>query len=102
MTALLDNHDVVIHSVVLGELAAGNLRHRAQTLSDLANLLEAVEPPARHVLGFVERHGFYGRGLSWGDLQLLAAADLNELPLWTSDKRLHEAAASLGRDWKQR
>jgi hypothetical protein len=99
MTALLGSGEIVTHSVVLGELAVGNLRNRPQTLADLRALLDARECPPRDVLDFLERHRFFGLGLSWCDVQLLAAAELNRVPLWTLDIRLRAAAETLGLAW---
>jgi hypothetical protein len=36
-----------------------------------------------------------GRGLGWVDAHLLASALLSSIPIWTEDKDLAEAAASL-------
>lgn len=99
MVALLADGDIVTHTIVLGELSVGNLHRRAQTLADLRALLDARECPPHAVLDFLERNHFYGLGLSWGDVQLLAAAELNRVPLWTLDTRLRTAAETLGLAW---
>jgi len=99
MVNLLGSGEVVTHSVVLGELAVGNLHHRAQTLADLRTLLDAHESPPRDALDFLERHRFFGIGLSWCDVQLLAAAGLNGISLWTHDRGLRTAAERLGLSW---
>ena len=99
MSRLLQTQDLVTHSVVLGELAVGNLRDRSRVLADLRLFLDAVECPPRDVLDFLENHRFFGLGLSWCDVQLLAAADFNAVPLWTLDKRLEQAAQTLGLAW---
>ncbi len=99
LIALLSHDTVVTHSVVLGELAVGNLRDRARTLAHLHALLDAVESPPRDVLDFLENQRLYGVGLSWGDVQLLAASKLNAVPLWTLDQQLSQAAQSLNLAW---
>jgi predicted nucleic acid-binding protein len=92
MSELLQSQDVVTHSVVLGELAVGNLRDRSRTMVDLRMLLDAIECPVAETLNIIETRRLFGIGLSWNDVQLLAAAEFNALPLWTLDKRLHQAA----------
>jgi predicted nucleic acid-binding protein len=99
MSQLLQTQDVVTHSVVLGELAVGNLRDRSRTLADLRMLLDAVECPAAETLSFLETRHLFGIGLSWGDVQLLAAAEFNAIPLWTLDQRLQQAAQSCKLSW---
>ena len=50
---------------------------------------------AKDVLAFVEGHDLMGKGLGYIDVHLLASAALTELPLWTFDKKLAEAADTL-------
>jgi len=87
---------ILIHPVVLGELAVGNLSPRAQTLSALNNLPHAKVATAEECLGFLEMHKLHGRGIGWNDLQLLVAAHLSQVPLWSLDTRLNAAAVQLG------
>jgi len=48
------------------------------------------------VLAYIERHKLYGKGIGYVDVHLLAAVALTEdALLWTRDKRLRAAAASL-------
>jgi predicted nucleic acid-binding protein len=100
LQVLAANSDLAIHSAVIGELAAGNLPRRTQTLADLDALLPVDEPDAKWVLAFLETHRLSGRGLSWVDIQLLAATHANRIHLWTLDTRLHTAGASLGIAWR--
>ena len=97
----LTRQEVVIHSIVVGELATGNLRNRARILADLQALPRVEEVTFAESLNFLEMRKLYGRGLGWNDIRLLAAAMLNRLALWSSDKRLHEAARQLPPDLTQ-
>ena len=99
VVALLNTEEVVVHPVVLGELAVGNLHERAQTLAFLKQLLDVPEWPPSAVLDFVEQHHLFGLGLSWGDVQLLAAGSLNNMPLWTFDTQLQNTATRLRLAW---
>jgi predicted nucleic acid-binding protein len=96
---LLEMQDVVTHSVVTEELAVGNLPDHSRILADLSMLLDAVECRSAKVLDFLETRRLFGLGLSWGDVQILAAAELNGLPLWTLDQRLHRVAETHGLAW---
>ena len=93
---LLKQESVVMHPLVVGELACGNLADRIKTLIDL-NEMHGVQQ-ARHdeVLDIIEVYRLYGRGLSFIDLHLLASARLSQIPLLTRDKRLAKAAETLG------
>jgi predicted nucleic acid-binding protein len=57
---------------------------------DQAELLEFIE--RRRLMG----KRLMGKGLSFVDLHLLASALLAGVPLWTYDRKLADAARSLG------
>ncbi len=87
---------IAIHSVVIGELATGNLASRGETLSWLGRLPRRPEPDAAGCLAFLERYQLFGNGIGWSDVQLLAAAHVSGMALWSLDKRLALAARRLG------
>lgn len=93
---LLATAQVVCHPFVIGELALGHLRRRAEILTLLANLPQAVPAAQEEVLGFIEEHSLLGSGLGWVDVHLLTAAARDGSHFWTSDRRLAAAAARLG------
>jgi len=99
MSRLLQTQDLVTHSVVIGETRCRQSSRSIRYPRRPAPLPRSVECPPRHVLDFLENHRLFGSGLSWGDVQLLAAADFNAVPLWTLDKRLEQAAQTLGLAW---
>lgn len=94
--AALQDGQVSIHPVVLGELACGNLAKRAQTLAALRSLPRTQAGTTEECLDFIESHALHGRGIGWNDVQLLAAARLSGNPLWSLDTRLADAAVKLG------
>jgi len=51
------------------------------------------------VFTFVETYQLYGRGLSWVDVQLLAAVEAAGHRLWTLDKLLGATAEVLCLAW---
>jgi predicted nucleic acid-binding protein len=92
----LQNGEISIHPVVLGELASGNLAKRTQTLAALRSLPRTKAGTTEECLDFLEAHTLYGRGIGWNDLQLLVAARLSGHPLWSLDTGLTAAAVELG------
>jgi predicted nucleic acid-binding protein len=63
----------------------------------LLNALPSVgEAEHSEVLGLVEDRGLAGLGLGWVDAHLLASALLGGSKVWTLDRPLASAAASLG------
>ena len=87
---------VLMHPVVCGELACGNLKDRAAILSNLNTLPAAALASDHEVLLLVEGRRLWGRGLGWIDAHLLASALLSNCRLWTLDVRLAKAAVELG------
>lgn len=97
LAGLLEQGLVLCHPFVIGELACGQLKHRARVLDALGLL--SCTPVASHVeaLAFLDRHRLGGAGIGWVDVHLLAATALaGDARLWTRDKRLVRAAESLG------
>lgn len=86
---------VAIHPFVVGELACGNLRARAEVLGLLQALPSLPVATSKEVLFFIDAHALMGRGIGYVDGHLLAAARLAGAQFWTRDKRLHGAAADL-------
>ena len=97
LAALLNAGMIVTHPFVIGEVALGNLRQREIVLSALSDLPPAVIATDAEVLGFIDRHALFGRGVGYVDAHLLAAARLTAgAELWTNDRRLHGVADALG------
>jgi predicted nucleic acid-binding protein len=86
---------VFMHPFVLGEIACGNLRARAQTLDRLGRLPSPVSASNDEVLALLEQHHLFGKGLGWVDAHLLASARLTGCRLWTLDRPLSDAASLL-------
>ena len=100
LSSLLNNNKVVMHPMVIGELACGNLKKR-QSLLKLWNSLKLL-PQASHdeVLYFIEHKNLMGRGIGYIDAHLLASVTLAvDVQLWTRDKRLADIASSQALNW---
>lgn len=88
---------VVMHPMVLGELACGTAPLRRQTLADLARLQAAQQASLKEVMAFIEREGLFGLGCGLVDMTLLASTLLtSDASLWTLDKRLCALADRFG------
>lgn len=97
LTALLNDNRVLMHSMVIGELACGNLPDREHVLDLLKGLPQIAVADDEEVLFFIERHRLMGRGIGYIDAHLLAAALLAySVRLWTHDRRLQNVAMHLG------
>jgi predicted nucleic acid-binding protein len=97
LSGLLELDLVLIHPMVLGEIACGTPPSRAQCLGDLARLQPAQQASTREVLSFVERERLYGLGCGLIDITLLASTLLTpDAQVWTGDKRLATLAERFG------
>jgi predicted nucleic acid-binding protein len=95
LAALLLDGEVLGHPSVLGEVALGHLRRRAEILGRLSDLPQARTAADEEVLTFIERHALHACGVGWVDVHLLAAAALSRASLWTLDRRLAAVASRL-------
>ena len=87
MRVALDAGKILMHPMVIGELACGYLRTRA-TLTQMQLMPPAIVAKHDEVLDLIEQHQLMGRGVGYVDLNLLASARLSRAELWTRDKRL--------------
>ncbi|MHB1143587.1 MAG: type II toxin-antitoxin system VapC family toxin [Thiobacillus sp.] len=96
VASLLEAGLVLSHPFVIGELACGQLKSRAEILGLLAALPQALVAQEQEVLFFIERHSLMGRGIGYIDAHVLTATALTEgARLWTRDKRLDSLAREL-------
>lgn len=94
---ILDRDLVLIHPLIIGELACGTPPSRAQTLTDLASLQLARQASAAEVLAFIDREQLFGLGCGIVDMHLLASTLITQgARLWTLDKRLDLLAERFG------
>lgn len=96
LKALLEEGKVACHPFIVGELACGNLRNRAEILALLQALPTAKVASHEEVLQFVERRQLMGKGIGYVDAHLLVSAALTEIPLWTFDRQLRKVSSGLG------
>ena len=97
LVAVLEEAEVCLHPMIIGELALGSLRDRSAILSMLADLPAVSVATHAEVQQLIESNALYGSGLSLVDAHLLAALRLTEATkLWSRDRRLHSAARQRG------
>ena len=93
---LLAKEQVLMHPFVLGELALGGMRRRAEKLRELRQLPTTEVASDDEVMRFIEQHRLYGLGLSYIDVHLIAATRLTPgASFWSRDKSLSAAAERL-------
>ena len=92
---LLNDGDVVCHPFVIGELACGNLKNRKEIISLLQALSTIDTVDNDEIIFFIEKHKLKGKGVGLIDVHLLASAILNDILLWTFDRKLKSAASKL-------
>jgi predicted nucleic acid-binding protein len=97
MLRLLLKRSIVMHPMIVAELALGSLRERAETLAFLDWLPSLRVARLNEVRQMVEAHSLYCRGIGLIDAHLFASALINpSARLWTRDKRLRGIAEALG------
>jgi predicted nucleic acid-binding protein len=96
LSALLQRAELLMHPLVLGEIAMGNMKGRASRMEFLSSLPPADIAENADVVELVHQQHLYGTGLGFVDAHLLASARLMpQTFLWTRDKRLLAAARRL-------
>ena len=100
LIGLLNNSQVLIHPFIIGELACGNFKNRAEILSLLQSLPVAAVAEHTEVMQFIEDHQLMSRGIGYVDVHLLTSVMLTGVSIWTFDKKLKAAAALFGINFK--
>ncbi len=91
---LLQRDAVMMHPLVLGEIACGTPPARATTLADLGQLQQTQQAGVQEVIDFVGRERLFGQGCGLIDMFLLTSVMLTPgIQLWTLDRRLAAIAA---------
>jgi hypothetical protein len=97
LQSLLDAVEVLMHPMVLGELAMGNLPRRLELLEFLDGLPQALVASGDEVRGLIERERLFALGMGYIDVHLVASVRLTSgARLWSRDRPLFEAAQRFG------
>lgn len=96
LSQLLHSETVLVHPVVIGEVALGSLADRSATVRILHKLPQSVVAQNREVLQLIEDWKLHGSGIGYSDVELLASVLLTSgSRLWTRDRSLRRAAEQL-------
>ena len=96
LASLLDLGQILIHPMVVGELACSNMSNRTEVFSYLRSLPQVPVATDAEVLFFIEYHQLMGRGIGYIDAHLLASTVMAPpARLWSNDRRLMELANEL-------
>jgi predicted nucleic acid-binding protein len=94
---LLERSIVIVHPLVVGEIACGSLHNREAILELLQDLPAAAVAEGDEVLRFIDSHVLHGKGIGYVDVHLLASVALTEgARIWTRDKKLRLVAQMMG------
>ena len=97
LEGLLNSSQILMHPMVVAELALGSLVDRKQTLADLDMLPQALVARLDEVRQMIETRQLQSQGIGLTDAHLIAAMFLNSPALlWTRDKRLRSVAERFG------
>jgi predicted nucleic acid-binding protein len=96
LAGLLEAGEALCHPFIVGELACGDLRRRAEILELLDHLPGVPVVDHHEVIAFIDAHTLMGTGIGWVDAHLLASTVLSRAKLWTMDRPLARAATKLG------
>ena len=95
LETLLNDGDVICHPFIVGELACGNIKNRAEILSLLQLLPMVIQVEHEELLQFIDTNSLMGKGLGYVDVHLAASAALTGVPIWTLDKSLDRISKKL-------
>lgn len=84
---------VLMHPLVLGEIACGTPPQRMQTLQDLGLLQPTQQASVHETVALIDQEALFGLSCGLIDMQLLASTLISPgVELWTLDKRLEALA----------
>ncbi len=93
---LSETRRLVTHPVVIGELAVGSYKSRKDVLAAIRQIPCVAALPIDDCLDAIERFRLWGKGLGWGDLQILLSAHSAGVRIYTYDGPLLRVLAETG------
>jgi predicted nucleic acid-binding protein len=97
MDEQLNRGQIVIHPLIIAELALGSLKERTRTLVLFDRLPHARMAQLDEVRTMIEVRRLYNQGIGLVDAHLIASVFLTPSTLlWTKDKYLRKVADALG------
>lgn len=99
MQGLLESEQIIMHPMIVAELALGSLRQRSRTLAELDGLLEVKTAQLNEVRHMIEVQRLYGKAIGLIDAHLVASCLITPgTQLWTRDNALKGVARAVGID----
>ena len=95
LARMLAEEEIALHPFVIGEIAAGNLKHRNEVLGYFSFLPQVGIAEENEVHHLLDSRRLWGAGFGWVDLHILAAAKLSGCRIYTADRAMNEIAARL-------
>lgn len=95
LSDLLVEDKVLVHPFVIGELRLGNIPKRKNFLSLIENLPQSSVATNEEVTHLIESNKLHAKGIGFTDAHILASSMIDDVPLWTKDKRLHAISKKL-------
>ncbi len=93
----LNRGQIVMHPLVVAEIALGSLHHRRKRLHEMDALRELSVAQLGEVRHMIEAHSLYSKGIGLVDAHLIASCLATPgTQLWTRDGDLEKVAKSLG------
>ena len=87
---------VLMHAMIVGELACGNLNSRHERMREWQALPQIPVLSHTDVLTAIDARDWSGKGLGFVDVHLLASVlQREDTSLWTRDRRLERLADAL-------
>jgi predicted nucleic acid-binding protein len=100
MKAALDGGQILIHPVIVAEIALGSMQNREKRLEELDALRQVKVAELGEVRRMIEARSLYSKGIGLSDAHLLASCLLTPgVKLWTRDSSLEAVAKTLGVLW---
>ena len=96
LVSLLNAAHVLVHPMVVGELACGSLKNRSEIIDLLQSLPASHYASDSEVMHLIESRSLMSRGIGYIDMHLLASVILGGSLLWSADNKLTDAALDLG------
>ena len=97
LSEYLEAPQVLMHPMVLGELACGMFAKREERFTLWHGLPQIDDHPHSAVVDWIESERLMGRGIGFIDAHLLySTLHRSETRLWTADKRLETLAVRFG------
>jgi predicted nucleic acid-binding protein len=97
MQSRLSKGQVVMHPLIVAELALGSLHHRHMRLSEMDALRQINVARLDEVRHMIETRSLYSKGIGLIDAHLIASCLMTPgTLLWTRDSAMQKVAGGLG------